>query len=100
MHGQRATIQIVLFLSPYQRFVLLLLIKQTNKQTNTKFCYQFLIRKRDYETFACLYVYVLHAHLVLTEVRRGCQLPWSWVTDNWEPPCGCNKQNKAPLQKH
>lgn len=74
--------------------------KKTNKQIQTKFCYQFLIRKRDYETFACLYAYVLHAHLVLTEVRRGCQLPWSWVTDNWEPPCGCNKQNKAPLQKH
>lgn len=28
----------------------------------------------------CLLIYVLRARLVLTEVRRGCQLPWSWIT--------------------
>lgn len=27
---------------------------------------------------ACMHTCVLHARLVLMEVRRGCCMPWSW----------------------
>lgn len=31
-----------------------------------------------YESFACMYVCIPHACLMLSEVRKGSQFPWKW----------------------
>ena len=41
-----------------------------------------------YRCFAYMHIYALEHAFMPLDVRRGCQIPWSGVTDGWELPCG------------
>lgn len=36
--------------------------------------------------YACMYICAPRVCLVSTEGRRGCWIPWTWITDGWELP--------------
>ena len=36
---------------------------------------------------------------VHTEVSREHQIPWTWITDGCESPCGCWDLNPGPLEE-
>lgn len=46
-------------------------------------------------------MYVRRVCLALEDIRRGCQITWTWSYRTWscEPPCGCWEQNLGPLQE-
>lgn len=48
--------------------------------------------------FVCTNVCALCASPPL-EARRGCHIPWKWVTEGCELPCGCWKLNLGPLEQ-
>ena len=45
---------------------------------------------------ACMYVCLPHACLVPMNSR---QIPWNWIIDRCEPPCGCSELNPGPLEE-
>lgn len=49
--------------------------------------------------FSCIYECASFVCLVPTEIRRGCQVPETRVTEGCELPCRCRELNPATLEE-
>lgn len=47
--------------------------------------------------YACMYTCAPHVCLVSLEGRRGCWIPWTWITDGWELPWSSGPLEEQPI---
>ena len=56
------------------------------RKSKRVFLFFLIIKYFSVEIFACIYVYVWRARLVVMETRRGHWIPWNWSYKPCEPP--------------